>query len=97
LTFNGLISEATARSSSNRTLGTSALGMALDMGTATRFAVDVGDRSTLRRSGTQAFGDASLTRHFTRTMLLAIGLGTTFNSMQNTKAHYLAAGITLAQ
>jgi hypothetical protein len=94
LTVTGLFGGATSRTGSSRIFSTSAIGFAYTPDRATRLALDLGDRYIARRAAGQSFGDVSVARSLSRHTLVDLGLGTTFNCIANTKAHYLAMGMT---
>jgi hypothetical protein len=94
LTITGLFGGSTSRTGSSRIFSTSAIGLAFAIDRATRFTVDLGDRYIARRAAAQTFGDIAVARTLSRHTVVDIGLGTTFNCIANTKAHYLAMGVT---
>jgi hypothetical protein len=60
---------------------------------AIEISTDLGTRITARRAAAQAFGDVAITETAGRNLAFKLGLGTAFNPVSNTKAHYLAAGV----
>ncbi len=58
----------------------------------TDVSFDVGSRFIARQAQAQAFGDVSVERLLSRRLSFAVGLGTSFNPVVETKSHYLAAG-----
>jgi hypothetical protein len=93
-TITGLFGGATARTGSSRIFSTSAIGFAFTPDRGTRLTVDLGNRYIARRAAAQSFGDVAVARSLSRNTIVDLGLGTTFNCIQNTKAHYLAMGVT---
>jgi hypothetical protein len=63
-----------------------------DIGSRTAISADVGNREPARRAP-QSFGDVALNQAFSSRAVLKLGVGTTFNSAMNSKAHYLASGV----
>jgi hypothetical protein len=59
----------------------------------TQISTDFGGKTIMRRASAQAFGDISVARLLSRNLALNLGLGTTFNPVAGTKAHYLALGV----
>jgi hypothetical protein len=95
LTLSGLFGGSTSRTAgSSRIFSTSAIGLAYTLSHATRLSLDLGNRYIARRAAAQSFGDVSIAKELSRNTVVDIGLGTTFNCIANTKAHYLAMGVT---
>jgi hypothetical protein len=72
-----------------------ALRYAYDTGASTQISTDFGARIIARHSVAQSYGDVALNQRLGRNVTLDAGLGTTFNSVSNAKAHYLASGFNL--
>jgi hypothetical protein len=72
-----------------------ALGADIAQSPSMVFSTDVGTRVVTARARTQSFGEISVKRLLDRKLAFNVGLGTTFNPVANTKAHYLSAGLTL--
>jgi hypothetical protein len=71
-----------------------ALKAAYNLSSLTQFETDFGTRSTARHG--QSFGDVAVTQMLHKHFDLKIGLGTTFNPVSNSKAHYIASGLGYA-
>jgi hypothetical protein len=72
-----------------------ALRYAYDAGASTQISTDFGARIIVRHSVAQSYGDVALNQRLGRKVTFDVGLGTTFNSVSNAKAHYLASGFNL--
>jgi hypothetical protein len=60
----------------------------------TQLQTDLGERIVTRHAVPQAFGDAAINQVLGKKVVLTVGVGTTFNAVDNSKAHYLASGFT---
>jgi hypothetical protein len=60
----------------------------------TQISTDIGNRFPGRRSP-QNFGDIAVNQSLGKTMTFKVGVGTTFNTAMQSKAHYLASGFNL--
>jgi hypothetical protein len=58
----------------------------------TQVQTDFGERIVTRHAVAQAFGDAAINQVLSKKVVLTVGVGTTFNTVNNSKAHYLASG-----
>jgi hypothetical protein len=76
-----------------RLFPTSALGLELLTDTRTQFFTDLGMKTTKWHTVSQGFGDISAAHLLSQNLVLDVGLGTTFNPVAGTKAHYLAMGV----
>lgn len=72
---------------------TAGLGIRLDE--RDELSVDLGTRFIARHTWPQSFGDISITRLVSPNLAVDVGLGTAFNPVSDTKAHYLAAGFNI--
>ena len=61
------------------------------IGSRTAITADLGSREPARRTP-QSFGDIAVNESLNTHVAVKIGVGTTFNSAMNSKAHYLATG-----
>jgi hypothetical protein len=94
-TLRGVSEAATSRSAGvGHILPADAVGADLSIGALTVFSTDVGSRSVTERSRAQAFTDASVKRMVAKKLMFDVGVGTAFNSVASSKAHYLAAGLS---
>ena len=59
----------------------------------TAITTDLGTHITARHSTAQSFGDLAIDQTVSKHLVLKLGLGTTFNPVGDTKAHYLASGV----
>ena len=66
-----------------------------DLSPKTQFSCDFGGRIIQRHTVAQSYGDVAINQRLHKDVTIAVGLGTTFNSVSNAKAHYLASGFTL--
>ena len=65
---------------------------AYDLRPDVQLSTDLGTRIVTRHAVAQSFGDFAVTRRFDRHLSFTVGLGTTFNAVNDAKAHYLASG-----
>jgi hypothetical protein len=72
---------------------TSALGLGVLTDARTQFFTDLGMKTTKWHAASQAFGDISAAHLLSQNLAFDVGLGTTFNPVAGTKAHYLAMGV----
>jgi hypothetical protein len=92
---------ATATGTSSRTAGLNRIAPAAtmklgyDLTAKTQFSCDFGARVVQRNAVAQSYGDVAVNQQLHKDVTFAVGLGTTFNSVSNAKAHYLASGFTL--
>ncbi len=92
-TFGG-----TATASSSQRSGFGMVLPAIDASAAyasnawTQVQTDIGERIVTRHAVPQAFGDASINQVLDKKWLMTVGVGTTFNAVNNSKGHYLASG-----
>jgi hypothetical protein len=94
-TLRAVSEAATSRSAGvNQILPANALGADLAIGGVTVFSTDVGSRSVTERARAQTFTDASVKRMVAKRLMFDVGVGTAFNSVASSKAHYLAAGLS---
>lgn len=59
----------------------------------TKLNFDLGTQAITRRASLQSFGDASVTQLLHKNLSLDVGIGSAFNPVKDTKAHYLATGL----
>jgi hypothetical protein len=94
-TLRGVTQAATSRSVGiGQIFPADALGADLALGGLTLFSTDVGARTVTQRARAQAFTDASVKRMVAKKLMVDVGVGTAFNSVASSKAHYLAAGLS---
>jgi hypothetical protein len=60
----------------------------------TQFTSDLGERVFTRHGHAQSFSDVGVDQVVNRKLTFTVGIGTTFNAVDNTKPHYLASGFT---
>ena len=77
-----------------RVLPSEALTTAYSLGLGTSISTDIGNRFPARTTP-QSFGDIAVDQSLGAKMRFKVGLGTTFNSALQSKAHYLASGFDL--
>jgi hypothetical protein len=77
----------------DRILPSGALTAAYSTSPATQVSTDLGTRVAGRHSITQSYSDVGIGQAFSKHFVVKVGLGTTFNSVGNTKPHYLASGV----
>ncbi|HTV74352.1 MAG TPA: hypothetical protein VME66_11720 [Candidatus Acidoferrales bacterium] len=94
LSLNGLLGAATSRTGSSHLYSTSGIGLALAMDPALRLSADIGDRFVMQHAAAQRFGDAAIADQISQNTLFNFGLGTAFNSVARSKAHYVALGMS---
>jgi hypothetical protein len=95
VTLRGVTEAATSRSVGiGQIFPADAVGADLAIGGLTVFSVDVGARAVTERARAQAFTDASVKRMVAKKLMFDVGVGTAFNSVASSKAHYLAAGLS---
>jgi hypothetical protein len=93
-TLRGVTEAATSRSVGiGHIFPADALGADLAFGGSTVISTDVGARTVTERARAQAFTDVSVKRLLAKKLVLDVGVGTAFNSVASSKAHYLAAGL----
>jgi hypothetical protein len=93
ITLKGTLGASTSHTAGFGTaLPSSAFGADLG-GAAASVSADVGVRLVSRRAAAQSFGDIAVSRSLRRKLTLRTGLGTAFNPVANTKAHYLSASL----
>jgi hypothetical protein len=68
------------------------VGIALPLNPRTIVSIGLGNRVITRQASSQSFADVWVSRLLRRNLSFGVGLGTAFNAVQDTKAHYLAAG-----
>jgi hypothetical protein len=90
-----------AQGSSSRTAGfgriapSAAVRLTGDAGSRTQISTDVGSRVVAHGAVAQTFADVSISERLRSNLGFALGIGTTFNGVENAKAHYLASGFNL--
>ncbi len=89
---------ATAASYSNfgleRIVPALVLRYAYDAGPATQISADLGTRVLARRLVSQNYGDFAVNERLRKNIRFSWASARRFNSVSNTKAHYLASGFT---
>ena len=58
----------------------------------TQFQAEIGTRIVTHRAVAQSFGDAAINQVLDKKLLFTVGVGTTFNAVNDAKPHYLASG-----
>jgi hypothetical protein len=96
ITIKGIADESTSHSVGvGHVLPGEALGADIaPVGTTTVLSTDIGLRTVAMRTHAQSFSDVCLKRSLNRKLVFDVGLGTTFNSVANSKAHYLSTGLS---
>ena len=65
---------------------------AYDVGARTQVVAGLGTRTVTHRSVSQSFGDIGVNQVLSKNWIFNVGLGSTFNAVNETKPHYLASG-----
>ncbi len=84
---------SSARRGFDRIQPTGALSAAYTASTETQISTDLGTRVAGRKALAQSYSDVAVDRSLAKHFVFKVGLGTTFNSIANTKPHYLASGV----
>jgi hypothetical protein len=94
-TLNGTVEgTSSARYGFGQVLPTIDAGAAYAPTLHTQVEADLGERIVSRHALAQAFGNAAINQRLDTKLILTAGVGTTFNAVNDSKAHYLAAGFT---
>jgi hypothetical protein len=72
-----------------------ALRETYDTSATTQISTDLGARIVTRHERAQSFGDVAVNERLRKNLGFSVGLGTAFNPINDTKAHYLASGFNL--
>jgi hypothetical protein len=76
----------------NRIMPAATVRVSYEAGPRTSISTDIGARLAARNSVAQSYGDIALVQRLRKNINYAIGLGSAFNPVGNSKAHYLASG-----
>jgi hypothetical protein len=79
----------------NRIKPAATVRLAYDLSPKTQLSGDFGARIVTRGTVAQSYGDVAINQRLHKDVTFAVGLGTTFNSVSNAKAHYLASGFNV--
>jgi hypothetical protein len=77
-----------------RILPTNALGADLGIDRSTVVSTDIASRVVTARFRAQNFVDVDVKRMLARKLMFDVGVGTSFNAVASSKAHYLAGGLS---
>ena len=96
----GLTLRAKSEVSTSHTVGVghilpaNVLGADVAIDRSTVISSDVGSRDVTARVGAQTFVDVDVKRMLARKLMFDVGVGTSFNAVASSKAHYLAGGLS---
>jgi hypothetical protein len=96
ITIKGIADESTSHSVGvGHVLPGEALGADIaPVGPTTVLSTDIGLRTVATRTHAQSFSDVCIKQSLNRQLVFDLGLGTTFISVANSKAHYLSTGLS---
>ena len=83
---------SSSRSGFDLILPTIAVSSAYDISARTQFVAGIGTRTVTHRSVAQSFGDVGINQVLSKHLIFNVGIGSTFNAVNETKPHYLASG-----
>jgi hypothetical protein len=96
----GVYFDATLAMSTSRVLGFGQIlpelkaGLSILPAARTEVEFHLGERMVTQNASGQAFGDIGVTQLLRRDLSFTVGIGSSFNSVSNTKGHYLESGLT---